>query len=92
MLPKVFWKRETEIVAVTGSVGKTTTKDFIATLLEGEFRIQKSLGNSNTQTGLPLSILNQTSGEEEVLVLEMGMTHKGQISQLCTIAPPSRAV
>lgn len=79
------------IVAITGSVGKTTTKEFIAKILSTRFSVGKAPGNANSQVGLPLTILN-LEGTEEVLVLEMGMTHRGQIANLVTIAPPSIAV
>lgn len=81
-----------KVIAVTGSVGKTTTKDFIAELLKHKYRVAASPGNSNSQIGLPLSILNHTNGNEEVLVLEMGMTHAGQIQRLIEIAPPDIAL
>jgi UDP-N-acetylmuramoyl-tripeptide--D-alanyl-D-alanine ligase len=80
------------IVAVTGSVGKTTTKEFISTLLRVKFKVSSSPGNSNSQIGLPLAIINHTSVDDEVIVLEMGMTHPGQISRLIEIAPPEVAV
>lgn len=85
-------KRQTKIIAITGSVGKTTTKEFITTLLEEKFKVAKSPGNSNSQIGLPLSILNHTNGDEEFLVLEMGMNHQGQIKKLVEIAPPDISV
>lgn len=84
--------RNTKIIAVTGSVGKTTTKDFIATILREQYRVASSPGNSNSQIGLPLTILNHTHGDEDFLILEMGMTHPGQISSLVQIAPPYVAV
>lgn len=77
----------TKIAAVTGSLGKTTTKDFVFTLLEKKFRASKSPMNKNTQVSLPLSLLNR-EGNEEFMVLEMGMTLKGHIQKLTTIAPP----
>lgn len=80
------------VVAVTGSVGKTTTKEFIAALLLGSKRIFATPGNANSQVGLPLAILNQMKGDEEVVVLEMGMTHAGQIASLVKVAPPEVAV
>lgn len=80
------------VVAVTGSVGKTTTKEFIATLLSGSKRIFATPGNANSQIGLPLAIVNQMKGNEEVVILEMGMTHAGQIASLVKIAPPQIAV
>lgn len=80
------------IIAITGSLGKTTTKEFIKTLLASKYRVAASPGNSNSQVGVPLSILNHSAGEEEILILEMGMTHPGQISKLVQIAPPEVAV
>lgn len=80
------------IVAVTGSVGKTTTKDFIGTLLEGRFRVWKSPGNNNSQLGLPVAILNSFNGTETIAVVEMGMTHPGQIEKLVQIAAPDIAL
>lgn len=80
------------VVAVTGSLGKTTTKDFITVLLKSTFKVASSPGNSNSQIGLPLTILNQLQGDEDIVVLEMGMTHPGQIAKLVGIAPPKIAV
>jgi UDP-N-acetylmuramoyl-tripeptide--D-alanyl-D-alanine ligase len=85
---KVLGQRSSQVVAVTGSYGKTTTKDFVSTILMDRFKIASSPGNSNSQIGLPLAILNHTSGDEELLILEMGMTHPGQLSALVDIAPP----
>ncbi|MEN9343841.1 MAG: putative UDP-N-acetylmuramoylalanyl-D-glutamyl-2,6-diaminopimelate--D-alanyl-D-alanine ligase [Chlamydiota bacterium] len=80
-----------KIVGVTGSVGKTTTKEFIVTLLEEKYRVGKSAGNANSQVGLPLTLLN-AKGNEEIFVLEMGMSEAGQIKKLVSIAPPDIAV
>lgn len=84
--------RGVKIAAVTGSVGKTTCKDFISELAKARFKISKSAGNSNSQIGLPLTILNNTTGDEEWLILEMGMTEAGQIKKLVEIAPPTIAL
>ncbi len=83
--------RTVRVVGVTGSVGKTTTKEFIATLLEGKFRVGKTPGNANSQVGVPLSILN-SGGDEEVFVLEMGMSMPHEIEKLIDIAPPEVAI
>jgi UDP-N-acetylmuramoyl-tripeptide--D-alanyl-D-alanine ligase len=83
--------RNVRVVGVTGSVGKTTVKEFIATLLAGKYRVNKTPGNANSQVGVPLSILN-SSGEEEIFVLEMGMTGRHEIEKLVNIAPPEVAV
>lgn len=82
----------TKVVAVTGSLGKTTTKGFISTLLQERYRVAASPGNSNSQIGAPLAILNEMTGNEEIWVQEMGMTHPGQILDLIKIAPPTIAV
>ncbi len=84
-------RRKQRIIAVTGSVGKTTTKEFIAILLSQKFTVYKTPGNSNSQRGLPLAIL-RASGEEEVFIVEMAMSEFKQIEKLVQIAPPEIAV
>src|SRR5581483_11090329 len=84
-------RRQTRVVGVTGSVGKTTTKEFIATLLEGKYRVHRTPGNANSQVGVPLSILN-AEGNEEIFVLEMGMSSPHEIQKLVAIAPPEVAI
>lgn len=80
------------IVAVTGSLGKTTVKGFITSLLSHKFKVSASPGNSNSQIGLPLAILNHTSLSDDIIVLEMGMTLPGQLTKLIAIARPEVAV
>lgn len=80
------------VVAITGSLGKTSTKEFTKTLLAKKYRVAASPGNSNSQVGMPLAILNHSTGDEEILVLEMGMTASDQIARLVQIAPPEVAV
>jgi UDP-N-acetylmuramoyl-tripeptide--D-alanyl-D-alanine ligase len=87
----LFRERPTRIVGVTGSVGKTTTKEFIATLLATKYRVGKTEESFNSKLTLPLMILNRT-GEEEIFVLEMGASEPGDIARLCSIAPPEVAV
>ncbi len=82
----------TRIIGVTGSVGKTTCKEFIAAILKTRFKAVSSPGNQNTKIGLPLSILNHSGYGEEFLVLEMGMSETGDIAKLIEIAPPEIAV
>ncbi|MBA3958655.1 MAG: UDP-N-acetylmuramoyl-tripeptide--D-alanyl-D-alanine ligase [Parachlamydiaceae bacterium] len=92
-LAREFLKtRPAKIVGVTGSLGKTTTKEFIKTLLSTKYRVFASPGNSNSKIGLPLAILNHMPHDAEIAVLEMGMTHSGQISKLVEIAPPDVAI
>lgn len=79
------------IIGVTGTVGKTTTKEFLFTLLREKFSVAKNQGSLNSQVGLPLTLLNW-SGEEVILVLEMGMNHAGELTRLIDIAPPTLGV
>ncbi len=88
----VIDQSQAKIVAITGSIGKTTTKDFIATILSEKFRVASFIGNQNSQIGLPLALLNNDLTEKDILVLEMGMDQPGQITQLTQIAPPDIAV
>ena len=79
------------VVAVTGSVGKSTTKEMIAAVLEGDYIVSKTPANFNNDLGLPMAILSM--GEDtQVAVLEMGMSHFGEISYLSHIAKPDIAV
>lgn len=87
----VFSKRHTRVIAVTGSVGKTTIKEFIATLLSARFEVVKTPGNANSQIGVPLALLN-ADRKADIFVVEMGMDQKGQIAKLVSIAPPEIVV
>ena len=78
------------VVAVTGSVGKTSTKDAIASVLSRKYKVLKTEGNFNNNVGLPLTILKLK--DHDVLVVEMGMNHFGEISELTNIAKPTIAV
>lgn len=83
-------KLDIPVVAVTGSVGKTSTKNIIAGVLGSKYKVMKTSGNLNTNIGLAITLLSIR--DEEVLVLEMGMTGFGEISELTNIAKPTVAV
>jgi UDP-N-acetylmuramoyl-tripeptide--D-alanyl-D-alanine ligase len=79
------------LIGVTGSAGKTTTKEAIAKVLATHKRVLKSEGNLNNQYGLPLQLL-RLEPEHEVAVIEMGMNHFGEIAALCRVAAPNVGV
>nr|WP_279017876.1 UDP-N-acetylmuramoyl-tripeptide--D-alanyl-D-alanine ligase [Staphylococcus schleiferi] len=79
------------VIAVTGSNGKTTTKDMIENVLAGHYRVQKTQGNYNNEIGMPLTILNLNK-DTEISILEMGMSGFHEIELLSTIAQPDFAI
>ncbi|HUA73302.1 MAG TPA: UDP-N-acetylmuramoyl-tripeptide--D-alanyl-D-alanine ligase [Solirubrobacteraceae bacterium] len=90
------WRRELRargamVVGITGSTGKTSTKDILAALLERQLRVWASPANLNTEIGLPLALLGAGS-ESELVVLELAMRGPGQIAELTAIAEPDVGV
>ncbi len=93
---KVLARRHREqydvsVIGITGSVGKTTTKEMVAKVLSAKYRVLKTEGNLNTDIGLPLTLL-KLDRDHDVVVLEMAMRHLGEISELCDIALPGIGV
>jgi UDP-N-acetylmuramoyl-tripeptide--D-alanyl-D-alanine ligase len=80
-----------KVLAITGSNGKTSTKDFAASVLARRFRVTKTEGNFNNHVGLPRTIL-EASSDDEVAVWEIGMNHPGEIAALSKIAAPDAAI
>lgn len=79
---------KTPVIAITGTNGKTTTKELVATVLGKEFRVLYTQGNLNNHIGVPLTLLSMTA-EHEIVVVEMGASHQGDIKELCEIAEPN---
>lgn len=84
-------KFQVPVVGVTGSVGKTCTKEMIASVLKQSYQTHMTKGNFNNEVGLPLTVF-QLQDEDELMVLEMGMSNFGEISRLTRIAKPDTAV
>ncbi len=88
-----YWRRKLDlrVVGITGSVGKSTTKEMVAEVLSTRYRTLKSPGNLNNEIGLPLTLLRLSSGHQRA-VLEMGFYVPGEIAFLCDIALPQIGV
>jgi len=80
-----------KVVAITGSNGKTSTKDFTAAVLGRRFHVTKTQGNFNNHVGLPRTMLEATS-QDEVAVWEIGMNHPGEVAVLAKLAAPDAAI
>ena len=89
-LKRELYGDKLKVIGVTGSVGKTSTKDIIANVMSQKYKTLKTEGNKNNNIGLPLTILGLQ--DEEIAVIEMGMNHLGEISYLSKIAKPDIAV
>ncbi|WP_249029438.1 UDP-N-acetylmuramoyl-tripeptide--D-alanyl-D-alanine ligase [Tannockella kyphosi] len=82
--------REMKVIGITGSVGKTSTKDMVYSVMKQKYKTLKTLGNYNNEIGLPLTILRHSN--EEVVILEMGMNHLREMAHLSSIATPDIAI
>ncbi|MEP6647203.1 MAG: UDP-N-acetylmuramoyl-tripeptide--D-alanyl-D-alanine ligase [Saprospiraceae bacterium] len=79
------------VIAITGSNGKTTTKELIACALFQKYKVHSTVGNLNNHIGVPLTLL-ATPGDTEIIVCEMGANHPGEIASLCKLAQPSHGI
>ena len=88
-----WWRKQLDIpvVAITGSNGKTSTKDFTAAVLSKRFKVSATKGNLNNHIGVPLTVLSTTL-EHTAAVWEMGMNHSGELAPLCEIARPKYGI
>lgn len=88
-----WWRQQLDIpvVGITGSNGKTSTKDFTAAVLGTRFKVSATRGNLNNHIGVPLTVL-ATTEEHTAAVWEMGMNHSGEIAPLCEIARPKYGI
>ncbi len=84
-------KLDIPIIAITGTNGKTTTKELVKHVLSSKFRVHATSGNFNNHIGVPLSILD-ISQQTEIAVIEMGANHQGEIKNLCNIALPTHGL
>lgn len=88
-----FWRRKfrIKVAGITGSNGKTSTKNFASTLIESKFKVLSTTGNLNNHIGVPLTLLG-IKPDHKVAVVEMGMNHAGEIQRLAEIAEPDVSV
>ena len=89
-LKRKMYGDKLKVIAVTGSVGKTSTRDIIANVVSQKYKTLKTAGNNNNNIGLPFTLLRLK--DEEVAVVELGMNHLGEISYLTKIAKPNISV
>lgn len=80
------------VLAITGSNGKTTTKELVHAVLSRRYRVQYTRGNLNNHIGVPLTLLSIRPGEHELAIVEMGANHQGEIDLLCRLAEPTHGL
>ncbi len=81
-----------KIIGITGSYGKTSTKEFLATILSSKFRVCKTLGNNNTGIGIAKTILKNLKPDDQIFIVEMAAYTRGEIKAICEIARPEIGV
>jgi len=84
-------KLKTKVIGITGSTGKTSTKEMLATILGQRFKVNKTAANNNNHIGVPLTLLD-TNNQHEVLVAELGTNHFGEIAYTASIVQPDYAI
>ena len=84
-------RRDIPVVGITGSVGKTTTREMVAAALMAGFTVFKTPGNSNSQVGVPIT-MSEISPSDEIAVIELGMSEPGELTKIAKIAKPTMAV
>ena len=80
------------VLAITGSNGKTTTKELVQAVLSQRLRVQYTRGNLNNHIGVPLTLLSIRPGEHQLAIIEMGANHQGEIALLCQLAEPTHGL
>lgn len=80
------------VLAITGSNGKTTTKELVHAVLSRRYQVQYTQGNLNNHIGVPLTLLSIRPGEHELAIVEMGANHQGEITLLCRLAEPTHGL
>ena len=80
------------VLAITGSNGKTTTKELLTAVLAQQLRVLATMGNLNNHIGVPLTLLRLRAGEHDFAVIEMGANHRGEIAGLCALAQPTHGL
>lgn len=85
-------KSQVRFIGITGSSGKTTTKEFLYTILSKKFKVEKTEANKNTPVGIALSILKNLKNDTEYFIVEMGAYKIGEIAEICQLTPPSYAI
>ena len=80
------------VLAITGSNGKTTTKELLTAVLARQLRVLATIGNLNNHIGVPLTLLRLRAGEHDVAVVEMGANHRGEIASYCVYAEPTHGL
>ncbi len=85
-------KSNFKVIAITGTNGKTTTKEIIYNILKSKFQVSATKGNLNNHIGVPLTILSAINTKQKFLIVEMGANHKNEIKKLCEIADPEYGI